>query len=51
VISREKNEYLAHPNIVSAGRAGAPDQRTIYHLFYAGVLFAPVFAIVGVIAL
>lgn len=52
VISRETNAYLANPNIVSAGTPlGHLISLTIYHLFYADVPFAPVFAIVGVIAL
>jgi len=52
VISRETNAYLAHPNIVSAGTPlGHLISLTIYHLFYADVPLAPVFAIVGVIAL
>lgn len=52
VISRETNAYLANPNIVSAGTPlGHLLSLTIYHLFYADVPLAPVFAIVGVIAL
>ena len=52
VISRETNAYLAHPNIVSAGTPlGHLISLTIYHLFYADVPLAPVFAIVGVITL
>ena len=52
VISRETNAYLANPNIVSAGTPlGHLISLTIYHLFYADVPLAPVFAIVGVIAL
>ena len=52
VMARETNAYLAHPNIVSAGTPlGHLLSLTIYHLFYADVPFAPVFAIFGVIAL
>lgn len=52
VISRETNAYLANPNIVSAGTPlGHLISLTIYHLFYADVPLAPIFAIVGVIAL
>jgi len=52
VISRETNAYLDHPNIVSAGTPiGHLISLSLYHLFYADVPFAPVFAIVGLISL
>jgi len=52
VISRETNAYLANPNIVSAGTPlGHLLSLSIYHLFYADVPFAPIFAVVGVITL
>ena len=52
VISRETNAYLENPNIVSAGTPfGHLISLTIYHLFYADVPLAPVFAIVGVVSL
>jgi hypothetical protein len=52
VMARETNAYLANPNIVSAGTPlGHLLSLSIYHLFYADVPFAPVFAIVGVFSL
>ena len=52
VISREINAYLEHPNIVSAGTPfGHLVSLLLYQLLYADVPFAPVFAVVGLIAL
>lgn len=52
IISRETDAYITNPNIVSTG---TPFDHLLslllYHLLYADVPFAPVFAIVGLIAL
>jgi hypothetical protein len=52
VVLRETNGYISNPNLVSAGTPwGHLLSLSLYHLFYADVPFAPIFAAIGVISL
>lgn len=52
VVMRETDAYLVNPNIVSAGTPlGHFISLSIYHLLYADVPLAPIFAIIGLISL
>ncbi len=51
IISRETDAYITNPNIVSTGTPfGHLISLLLYHLLYADVPLAPVFAIIGLVA-